>query len=381
MAEREQLLIPGKIKVGFQKRSSCYTGKLGYVIYYDAKGVLRKEKSWQGWRDKKIEPVEFENVPTEGFVLNRKVGGTTESWGWNVRQEYCRVYDPRDFEFEIKIPNLLFILRETDCSRGKGLEGKFVYSWDGPELVLLPVGSNEYKKSSQFTALQSQKVSAKDLKPGCAYLTKKQKVVTYLGRFEYHFMPDHWKGGTQTAKMEKRHVFWDDEKEEGSRKKNGFVYLQPAALAGLQSDVQHSDFAALVSKYNKSAHGTPVKKLFLKEHKKEKVESDSWHEYSLAFEEPSGSFVEYSAYFSKRSPSHISYSAKYYIDAATGKLTRMEAKGLSYKNPKDRPTWSSWYGRTETPSVPWREPTYHKLVAELESGAKFDVETYTFAKE
>ncbi|MCY7168922.1 hypothetical protein MK528_11220, partial [Streptococcus gordonii] len=38
-----------------------------------------------------VEPIEFDNVPTEGFVLNKKVGGTKS--GWNHRSTYCRVYD------------------------------------------------------------------------------------------------------------------------------------------------------------------------------------------------------------------------------------------------------------------------------------------------
>ena len=35
--------------------------KLADVIYFDNKGVLRKEKSWKGWRDKKIDSQEFLN--------------------------------------------------------------------------------------------------------------------------------------------------------------------------------------------------------------------------------------------------------------------------------------------------------------------------------
>ena len=46
-----QLFIPGKIKVGYQNRDGTYTGKLAYVIYYDSKGKLRKEKSWTTWCD------------------------------------------------------------------------------------------------------------------------------------------------------------------------------------------------------------------------------------------------------------------------------------------------------------------------------------------
>ena len=47
--------------------------------------------------DPSIIPVEYDNVPTEGFVLNKKAGGYSN--GWNHRSTYCRVYDPRGFEF------------------------------------------------------------------------------------------------------------------------------------------------------------------------------------------------------------------------------------------------------------------------------------------
>ncbi len=60
----KQLLIPSKIRVGFQNRSGTYTGKLAFVIFYDQKGVLRREPSWQSWRDKTIDPVDFDNNPT-----------------------------------------------------------------------------------------------------------------------------------------------------------------------------------------------------------------------------------------------------------------------------------------------------------------------------
>ena len=60
-----------KIKVGFQERSDTFTKKLAYVIYYDQKGKLRKEKSWNSWKDDKIQDLDFDNIPTSGFVLNK----------------------------------------------------------------------------------------------------------------------------------------------------------------------------------------------------------------------------------------------------------------------------------------------------------------------
>lgn len=187
------IFIPQKIRVGFQKRTDTYTKKLAYVIYYDEKGKLRKEGSWESWRDKKIDPAEYENTPMEGFVLNKKVGGYAGDWG-NFRQAYVRVYDPRGFEFEISVPNLLYILEHTSSIKGKGLEGEFVYGWDGTELVLIPTCSPDY---AQLTELNTKRfegnvIKAKDLVIGGEYLTKGNIRYIYMGRFDtydnmYHF--------------------------------------------------------------------------------------------------------------------------------------------------------------------------------------------------
>lgn len=177
------LYLPKKIKVGFQNRSDTYTGKLAYVIYYDSKGVLRKEQSWQSWRNKDIEPQDFDNVPTEGIVLNKKVGDY--SCHWNHRQAYTRVYDPRGFEFEITIENLLYILENTSAIKGKGLEGEFVYTWNGVELVLMPTCAPDFKEITEYNeVLQSnKKFNTKNMVIGGTYRTSGNDEVVYMGKY------------------------------------------------------------------------------------------------------------------------------------------------------------------------------------------------------
>lgn len=193
---KSNIFIPEKINVGFQNRSDTYTKKLAYVIYYDQKGVLRKETSWNSWRDKDIENLVEENLPTSGFVLNKKAGGY--STGWNHRQTYVRVYDPRDFEFEITIANLLYILENTNSIKGKGLEGEFVYGWDGKDLLLIPTSSPDYAEIKDYNKIMHSdfKLKGKDLKLGATYLTKDNEEWIYLGRFDewakdYNAVPTH----------------------------------------------------------------------------------------------------------------------------------------------------------------------------------------------
>lgn len=178
-AHMVKLNVPEKLAVGFQKRTDTYSGKLAYITYL-RKDKVAKELSWNGWRDKSIEPTYTDNTPTEGFVLNKHVGGC-KSW-WNFRQSYCRIWDPRGFEFEITIPNLLYILETCNCLKGKGLEGKFVYAWDGKDLVLLPVDTEEYRQS---VSLQDATVNIKgdEIKVGYGYRCKDDdKTLYYIGR-------------------------------------------------------------------------------------------------------------------------------------------------------------------------------------------------------
>ena len=189
------IFIPKTINVGYQNRNDTYTGKLAYVIYYDEKGKLRKETSWNSWRNKDIPNDEFENIPTEGFVLNKKAGDY--STGWDHRHAYCRVYDPRGFEFEISIENLLYILENTNCIPGKGLQGEFVYGWDGTNLVLMPIVAPDYKQIAAYNEIvhNNESIKTRDLLLGATYLTKENTEWIYMGRFEtyeygYEFVQD-----------------------------------------------------------------------------------------------------------------------------------------------------------------------------------------------
>ena len=269
----QKLFIPEKLKVGFQKRTGTYTGKLAYVIYYDQKGKLRKETSWQNWRNHEIDVLDTINEPTEGFVLNKGVGGVKQSYGWNPRNEYIRVYDPRDFEFEVSLPNLLFILRECDCSRGKGLEGKFVYSWDGTELVLLPVNSQDYQNSIEFTDLKLQGVKGRELVKGSTYTTKDMTKLCYIDRFEYHFMVQgtdgYWGYREKRDKKGfcKKYVFWNPQEE-------SFVLMDtPKQIAKLVSSSEMPEYAEVVQQYYESPFGSKVKKLISKPQENVK---DNW---------------------------------------------------------------------------------------------------------
>ena len=235
----DNIYIPKICKVGFNERWDTVNGKLGFVIYNNGK-VWKQEKSWLGWikkpnteeftkeeiesqtnafkqhliyyynanrnleqntypkikdyvnkhmedfkpnlskytKDTSFIPIVFDNEPTEGFVLNKKAGGN--NYSWNTRNTYCRVYDPRGFEIEISIDNLLFILECTNSIIGKGLEGEFVYGWSGKNLVLVPCNSKDYESFIEFSEVKGTKINPKKLVAGGIYLDSLNQKVMFI---------------------------------------------------------------------------------------------------------------------------------------------------------------------------------------------------------
>jgi hypothetical protein len=376
-----KLYIPDKVKIGFQNRDDTFTKKLAYVVYYDMKGELRKEKSWEQWRDKKIDPQDFANTPTEGFVLNKKVGGYKSHW--NFRNTHIRVYDPRDFEFEISVPNLLFILTQCDCSRGKGLEGKFVYAWQGTELVLLPERSEEYQSSKTYTALQAVRVKAKDLQPGASYLTKKQECLTYIGKFD-HYQIKELGGYRNDRKVghSKRFIFWDGTHFDCLKEVKNI-----AATAELQSP---PDLAELTQLYYKGPQGSPIKELFTKPVPEKFRIRNGWQDcFSWFYEDPPGVWVECSSHYDiytsnihgePHDPTKISHMRSHYrYELDDGVLIAEYCYQDVYRSPSSNfRNYST--GRNVSKALTYRDPTYLALWARLESGEEYYVNSACLLK-
>lgn len=239
------LYIPERIRVGYQKRKGTYNDKLAYIVYWDNKKVLRKEKSWESWRDKTIEPEEFDNKPQDGFVFNKNV----QRYNWShfgSGRSLIRVFDPRGIEFEITTENLIMVLMNTDCCK-RGLVGEFVYAWQGPELVLLPVKSEEYIEATKHTERQSEKVGAKDMVGGCSYKTKKGEDLVYVGRYDWY----NWDSYSQTRKAKKSYIF---------TKNNGdsFIILSGLeSLASKNSDIV-SNYAHIIENFQNNPHSSKI---------------------------------------------------------------------------------------------------------------------------
>lgn len=241
------LYIPKKIKVGFNKRDDTFTGKLGFITYYDEKNVLRQEKSWSGWRNHNIKALEFDNIPHNNYVFNK---GVKRYADWGSGRSVIRVYDPRDFEFEITVDNLMGILMHSDVSKRDIVE-ECVFAWAGKNLVLLPVSSEEYRQSVEFTEKQSKNLSTKDLHLGFTYAQKKhKKVLTYIGYFEWYDWKDYAK--TIHVLKGKKHIFHDGEE---------FVIPGINTLSSVVNETVADNYSQLTEDFFKTDHSKPFVKI------------------------------------------------------------------------------------------------------------------------
>lgn len=253
------LYIPKKIKVGFQKRQDTFSKMLAYIIYYDDKGKLRKETSWENWRDKTIDAHEYDNVPQSGLIINKDI----KRYNWShfsSRKTMIRVYDSRGFEFEITTENLIGVLMHDDVIK-RGLSGDYVYAWDGKELILLPCSSEEYTDSVKFTQLVNSKVSAKDLKEGFRYKTKQEETIVYLGKYNWY---DYKK--VYTANRNDYTTDMDVEKQRIYYNENGNKFFVKSGVTFIGEEIGTEivdNYSELLSNFNKTLNSSKIKELKL----------------------------------------------------------------------------------------------------------------------
>jgi len=243
---KTNLYIPTKVKIGFVNRDDTFTKKLAYLIYYDEKNVLRKQTSWDNWRDHKIPAIEIDNKPMSGFVFNKGV----QRYGYhsNSGRAVARVHDPREFEFEISIENMFGIMMNNDILK-RDIQGEFVYAWSGKDLILLPTSSVEYKESQAFTEKQYKSLTTKDLVKGKTYIKKKStEEYVYMGYFNWYEVSGY-NMRTYSKNKGKKHIFYCNK---------DFHTLGVATLAEAVSDDITPKYPELLEKFEKSKYARPL---------------------------------------------------------------------------------------------------------------------------
>ena len=248
----QNLFIPEKLRVGFQQRSDTYTGKLSYIIYYDLQGNIKRENSWQGWCDSSLGSIELDNTAQRGFIINKDV----QRYGhFGSGRSIVRIYDPRDFEFEIGVDNLIAILMHSDVSK-RDIAEECVFAWggNGATLVLLPINSKEYQDAIAYTKRSSTTLDVKDLVPGYYYSKRKEEgALLYMGF--YPWMDEAYSyndGQYKLAYKGKKHIFWDP--MANTKYRSPFVAFNPAQLSAQTDEPMDEKFSTILEKLQQSKH-------------------------------------------------------------------------------------------------------------------------------
>ena len=176
---------PKEILVGYETTCVPKTGnRLAYVTYMKD-GKIYKQKSFDNWRNKEAGTKTYLNEPQQGFKVLFNVGGCKS--GWNVRQTYFRVLDPRGFEFEISSNNFVNILQKETIIQGV-LSGKYAYVWEGQNLELIKDDDPVYIEGvKNNTALnnENEKVTKENIVLGQGYRLRDHKNGYYIGRLPW----------------------------------------------------------------------------------------------------------------------------------------------------------------------------------------------------
>jgi hypothetical protein len=174
--------FPEKYYVGFQKQrySSAENFRmLGFATPNTGDHAFKKRKaSVDGWSEKDLTPLDMENKPTHGFKIVDAVSR------YSTSNKKFRVEDPRGFELEIDVYNLLSIIEKHTIVQGTIME-PMLWGRYGNDNYLISSNSAEYKHH-----LSGPKVGA--LVAGMWMKNKAGNILyRFEGRMAYNLVASH----------------------------------------------------------------------------------------------------------------------------------------------------------------------------------------------
>ena len=183
-------IIPEKIILGKKQ-----TGNQGYLVFSKPDGSTKNEVRFKKWVCEECggKISNIENDVLSGFSIISTVGG---NGGYDKRQAYVQVKDPRGFVIEITDENFIEICKNFAVNKGV-LDGEYVYAFDDkhPSISLVNIldkAYSEYKQNTIEYYKCEEKIehfSFKNLKPGMIYRAKYMYgnvLAMYLGKFNLY---------------------------------------------------------------------------------------------------------------------------------------------------------------------------------------------------
>jgi hypothetical protein len=148
-----------------------------YMTHYEDNAAGRKRQAQvDGWSRGKMKSVIIENKPMIGFRVSRGL----RRLGWSHHATSVRIEDPRGFEVDISVSNMMMLTDNNLLENGEILR-ECVWGRDGGMNVLLPVNSQPYLQATENTERMASTVNSRSVQLGDTVLLKNGTQGRYLG--------------------------------------------------------------------------------------------------------------------------------------------------------------------------------------------------------
>lgn len=183
MKENLGIKIFDKLYVGFHRMGGERMPVGRIVNYVDNKTNQRLRDKIDDWASygagskTKLNSIIIDNTPMTGFRISR----SQINAGWYQTPDFIRVEDPRGFEVDITIPNMIMLTDNNILDNGEIMQ-ECIWGRDNAINVLLPVNSTPYKEAIQNTDRQTTHVHVSKLKLGDHVVLKNGMKGRYMGK-------------------------------------------------------------------------------------------------------------------------------------------------------------------------------------------------------
>lgn len=180
-----QIKIHDKLYVGFQRNASA-TGAMpvGWFTPYDDNKAGQKRRdaidNWSTYHNngqKPLNPILLDNKAMIGFRISQR----QRNAGWHSSTEYIRIEDPRGFEVDITLVNMIMLTDNNLIENGEILR-ECIWGRDGNFNVLLPINSTPYEQAFSNTERQKTHVNIRKLSRGDHVVLKNGISGRYMGK-------------------------------------------------------------------------------------------------------------------------------------------------------------------------------------------------------
>jgi hypothetical protein len=186
-----------KVYVGFQKRNTESGSPLGFLTPWGedsaARGRMATVDKWSS--SSKLQAVILDNIPVSGF----RVSDSARRNGWNGGNTVIQIEDPRGFELQITVDNMIQIMSGNLILDGE-IKVPCVWGRDGKDNILLPTNSEPYMNAIENTERLKQTFSMRSVKLGNKIELKDGRVGIYYGAY-YQVMRKHYSDNAKRGRQ------------------------------------------------------------------------------------------------------------------------------------------------------------------------------------